>query len=164
MTIHIVQFPGKHKLDDEERQWQMNDLCLGGKYTKTFWLGSRHSKLYDTKSCISLTGSCITYQSYFYGISREQLWEELHEAKGGLHRLFANQRRESKYGSPTRYRPSLRVNCLIQCACHLEHDGQIALMHENEDHALMIARCIHWVQHIIFEVGDYRKHRPYPRR
>ena len=154
MAIYLVPFPGVYKFQDEKRAWNMNPVILDGDYTRTFWLGKAHN----------LNGSDLTYHSYLCDVSREQLWKELHEWKGGLHRWFANQRHEVKYGRPTRSNVSLRVSCLIECACYLERDGNIALMYEDEDHAFMIARCIEWVRHIVFEVGDYRKHEPRPRR
>lgn len=159
MAIYLVPFPGVESFEDDERVWNMDPLFTQSSEIPMFWLGGEHKKAgANPKSFEVRTGHCFTYQSPFYQVSREQLWKELHEWKGGLHRLFANGKRMAKYGRPGRYVPSLRVNCLIQVASILNRNGAIAFMHEDSDHAEMIARCVEWVHHIIYEVGDYTKH------
>lgn len=157
MAIYLVKFRAD-SFEDDERSWGMNPLLVESNEIPMFWLGGQNQKSgANPRAFEARSGHCLTYESPFYQVSREQLWAELHEFHGGLHRFFRNEKMRAKYGRPTRHIPSLRVNCLIQAAATLERDGAIALMHEDEDHALMVSRCIEWVREIL-NAGNYTKH------
>jgi len=151
MAIHFLPFPGVQEFNDEQRAWNMSPTLIDGKYVPTFWVGPEHRHW--------LGHEWLTEESPFYEMTRERLWKELHEWRGGLHRIFRNQRRIEKYGEPSIWKVNYFTGLLVWAAQTLHKHGEIALMYEdNLEQAQMIARCIQWVYHIVYEVGDYRKH------